>query len=169
MSANNFFVRWLHVVTLAILVVTCLYGSAAGQTPPPATTPRPQQPASPSPRTQAPPRAPARTTMVFIHVRNADGRPLPGVHLVVSGAASRDVMTDFEGLVRLQMTDGAYQLRFELDGFVSLEKELTLRNGAPDVVDVTLNAVPAPPPPPPPVEPPPPPEPPPPLPPAPQA
>jgi len=107
--------------------------------------------------------------MVFVHVRNSDGRAVPGVHLVVTGAASRDVTSDFEGIVRLQMADGAYQLRFEQEGFVSLEKELTLRNGMPDVVNVTLNAVPPPPAPPPPAEPPPPPPPPPPPQPPPQA
>src|SRR4029079_16784479 len=90
--------RWLHVATLALLVVACPYASASGQTPPPATA-RPQQPATP-PRTQTPPRtpAPARTTMVFIRVRNGDGRAVPGVHLVVSGAARRDVMTEFAAL-----------------------------------------------------------------------
>ena len=85
--------------------------------------------------------------MVFVRVRNSEGRPLAGVHVVVSGAATRDMTTDFEGLVRLPtMADGAYHVRFDREGFVSLEQDLTLKGGQPEVVNVVLNAAPAPPP-----------------------
>jgi mannose-6-phosphate isomerase-like protein (cupin superfamily) len=89
--------------------------------------------------------------MVFVHVRNSEGRPLSGVHVVVSGAATRDMTTDFEGIVRLPtMADGAYHVRFDREGFVSLEQDLTLKAGQPEVVNVVLDVVPAPPPAPPP-------------------
>jgi len=89
--------------------------------------------------------------MVFVHVRNSEGRPLSGVHVVVSGVAARDMTTDFEGIVRLQsMADGVYHVRFDREGFVSLEQDLTLKAGQPEVVNVVLNAAPEPPPPPPP-------------------
>ncbi len=89
--------------------------------------------------------------MVFVHVRNSDGRPLPEAHVVVTGAASRDMTTDYEGIVRLQsMADGAYHLHFEREGFVGLDKDLTLKGGLPDVLDVALTAAPPPEPPPPP-------------------
>src|SRR5581483_12474315 len=66
---------------------------AAGQRPPaPATPPAQPAPNAPNAPKPAPPaaRPAARTTMVFVHIRNADRRPLPEAHVVVSGAANRD-------------------------------------------------------------------------------
>jgi mannose-6-phosphate isomerase-like protein (cupin superfamily) len=78
--------------------------------------------------------------MVFVHVKNAMGRPMMGVHLVVSGASAGEFTTDVEGTIRLRsMKDGAYHLRFEREGFVPLQHELTLRAGEPDVIDVVLS------------------------------
>ncbi len=56
------------------------------------------------------------------------------------------------------MRDGAYRLRFEHDGFITLEREITVRAGQPAEIEVALSmASPPPPPPPQPETPPPPP------------
>ena len=164
--------RRLLVATVALVTWLCLDGASSGQTPPARGQTPPAQGQTPPARGQTPPAAPrprppaASTTMVFVRVRNAEGRPLPGVHVVMSGAASRDLTTDFEGLIRLSsMADGAYHLLFEREDFMTLEQDLTLKRGLPDVLNVTLSEAPppeppAPPPPPPPPAPPPPPPPP---------
>jgi mannose-6-phosphate isomerase-like protein (cupin superfamily) len=104
----------------------CLTATPSGQTP----SARPRPPASSS-------------TMVFVHVRDTSGHPLAGVRLQVDGAASGEFTTDGEGVVRLSsMRDGAYHLRFERKGFIELERELSLRGGQPDVIDVALAVAP---------------------------
>src|SRR5436190_6836978 len=109
---------WEHVF-LVLVSSLCLNRVSLAQTPAPA-------PARPRPA--------VRSTVVFVHVRNSTGSPLASVHVIVSGAAKRDIVTDDEGVVRLQsMADGAYHLRFESTGFVPLERDLTLKGGLPDL------------------------------------
>jgi len=88
------------------------------------------------------------TTMVFVHVRDMNGRSLAGVRVVLDGPISGEFTTDVEGVIRLRsMRDGTYHLRFDRKGFSSQERELTIRGGQPDVVDITLSVgQPAPPP-----------------------
>jgi mannose-6-phosphate isomerase-like protein (cupin superfamily) len=126
-------------VIIAVLAA-CLYvtRTASGQTP--STPPRPVIP----------------STLVFVHVRDTSGHPLADVRLRVYGTTSGEFTTDGEGVIRLKsMRDGGYFLRFEKEGLTTLERELTLRRGQPDVIEVTLNAVPPPEPPAPPSPPPP--------------
>ena len=77
-------------------------------------------------------------------VSDPSGAPIPGVKVVLTGPAERTGETEggriaFEGLPA-----GAYRFRFEKDGFVSLERELSARGSAP--VDVKVTLTPAPPP-----------------------
>jgi mannose-6-phosphate isomerase-like protein (cupin superfamily) len=79
--------------------------------------------------------------MIFLHVRDTSGHVLGGVRVQVDGTASGEFTTDGEGVVRLpSMRDGAYHLRFERMGFSTVERDLTLRGGQPDVIEVALSA-----------------------------
>ena len=73
---------------------------------------------------------------------------MSGVHVQVSGASTGQFTTDIEGTVRLpSMRDGSYHLLFERGGFTAVQRELTLRGGRPDVIDVVLSIAPPPEPP----------------------
>ena len=55
-------------------------------------------------------------------------------------------MTNQDGLVTLQaMPDGTHRLRFEREGFVTLERDLTTRNGQPHELEILMAGVAAPP------------------------
>jgi mannose-6-phosphate isomerase-like protein (cupin superfamily) len=78
--------------------------------------------------------------MIFLHVRDTSGHVLGGVRVQVQGTASGEFTTDGEGVVRLpSMRDGAYHLRFERMGFSTVERDVTLRGGQPDVIEVALS------------------------------
>lgn len=98
------------------------------------------------------PRAP-RTATFAILVTDADGAQVPNVRVTVEGAASRTVRTEGGRIALEELPVGDYRLRFEKDGFVTLERELTARAGKPIEVNVTLHRVPPPPAPPAPVKP----------------
>jgi mannose-6-phosphate isomerase-like protein (cupin superfamily) len=89
--------------------------------------------------TQPKPRPASGGTMVFVHVTNTAGRPVPDVRLQIDGVMPGQFKTDIEGTIRLTaMRDGAYHLRFEKAGFSAMERALTLRGGQPDVLNVVL-------------------------------
>jgi mannose-6-phosphate isomerase-like protein (cupin superfamily) len=84
-----------------------------------------------------------------IFVTDPAGVQVPNVLVTLEGATARSARTEggriaFEGL-----PPGSYRLRFEREGFVTLERELNARAGAPIDVKVTLRPAPAPAPPPP--------------------
>jgi hypothetical protein len=103
---------------------------------------------------QAPARGPAqkpavaspRTGSVRIAVRDQDGTSLSEVHLVLSGAATGEFVTGAAGTTVVpDLKDGAYRLRCEREGFITLEREFTVRGGAYGQIDVVLNPAPPPP------------------------
>lgn len=96
-------------------------------------------------------RAP-RTATFAILVTDADGAHVPNVLVTVEGAASRTVRTEGGRIALENLPVGEYRLRFEKDGFVPLERELTARAGKPIEVSVKLNRLPEPSAPPPPAE-----------------
>jgi mannose-6-phosphate isomerase-like protein (cupin superfamily) len=119
--------RSAQCVAPVIVSWLCLVAAASGQTPPPRARPS------------------SSSTMVFIHVRDASGHVLSGVSVQVAGTASGEFTTDGEGVARLpSMRDGAYHLRFERMGFTTQERDVTLRGGQPDVIDVALSPASAP-------------------------
>src|SRR3990172_6169935 len=67
--------------------------------------------------------------------------------VTVEGADKRSARTEAGRIAFENLKAGAYRLRFEREGFVTLERELTARGGAPTDVKVTLAPMPAPPPP----------------------
>jgi mannose-6-phosphate isomerase-like protein (cupin superfamily) len=108
-----------------------------------AQTPAP----SPPPSTQA--RRPAvrpKPGPVQVTVRDQSGAPIAYAHVTVSGAVSRAVLTNADGVATLQaMPEGTFRLRFESEGFVTLERDLTVRTGQPHDLEVELTPAPAPP------------------------
>jgi mannose-6-phosphate isomerase-like protein (cupin superfamily) len=122
----------------------------ATQPAPPAQTPTPetgkpgQSPApKPTSTTGRRPRAAAPQTQVV--TRDVSGTPLEGVTLAISGAGRQEATTNASGIAALTLPDGQYRFRFAHEGFITLEKEVTIRNGRPGEVEVALNRAPPPP------------------------
>jgi mannose-6-phosphate isomerase-like protein (cupin superfamily) len=95
-------------------------------------------------------------------VRNNSGTGLENVQVTVSGATSAQASTDAMGAASVTLPAGNYRFRFERDGFITLERDVTIRAGQAAEIAVALNVAPpppAPPEPPPAPEPPPPPKP----------
>jgi mannose-6-phosphate isomerase-like protein (cupin superfamily) len=90
----------------------------------------------------------AKTATFAILVSDPEGAQIPGVSVTVEGPASRTVRTEGGRIALENLPVGAYLLRFEKDGFLTLERQLTARAGAPIEVNVTLKRAPEPPPPP---------------------
>ncbi len=113
-----------------------------------------------APTTQAPrPRAaaqPAARPALTVEVTDTQGATIPDVLVRLTGTMSREGRTDQSGQLRFAtMRPGNYRIRFELEGFVPLERDVTVANRTLSV-DAMLTPAPpppkveAPPPPPPP-------------------
>jgi mannose-6-phosphate isomerase-like protein (cupin superfamily) len=95
--------------------------------------------------------------VTHVTVRDLSGTPLEGVTVTIAGGGRGQAATDQKGVANLALADGSYRLRFEREGFFTLEKEVAIKNRLPVELDVALNRAPPPPPPPEPPPPPPPP------------
>jgi uncharacterized RmlC-like cupin family protein len=84
-----------------------------------------------------------------VAVSDPSGTPIPDVKVIVTGAAQRTTRTEGGRIVFEGLPAGAYRFRFEKDGFVPLERELSGRGGTPIDVKATLTPLPPPPAPPP--------------------
>lgn len=98
-------------------------------------------------------RRPAGTATFAVMVSDPEGAPVGGVKVTVEGPAARAATTEGGRIAFENLPLGSYRLRFEREGFNTLERELMARGGAPLQVKVTLTPAPKPPPPPPPREP----------------
>src|SRR4051794_7741750 len=80
-------------------------------------------------RGSSPPRAAAaKPTSARILVRAKDGETLSGVRLLLSGDSSGEFVTGAAGTAIVpNLKDGMYRVRCERDGFITLEREFTLR------------------------------------------
>jgi hypothetical protein len=145
---------------LALLAIGLSTAIAGAQQNPPATAPQapPSTQQTPPATQQAPPRRPAapRPTTAQVVVRDVSGTPLPGVNVIVAGPANLEATTDEKGTASIgPLKDGMYRLRFELEGYVTLERDVTVRAGQPAEIFAALRIIPKPleppPPPPPPV------------------
>jgi hypothetical protein len=132
-------------LVLAVPFLLALAGTAAAQTPAPAVPPQP----APRPRAAAPSTA---TAVLTVTVTDAAGAPITDVKVSAKGPIDREGVTTAAGQVRmLGMRPGTYRLRFERDGYVTFEKEVSWRTVTPPpTAEATLTAAPPPPPPPPP-------------------
>ena len=71
------------------------------------------------------------------------GNGIADVSVEVNGPVDRTGTTGKDGaIVFRSMRSGTYRLRFEREGFVTLERELAIRAGQPASVSVALNAAP---------------------------
>src|SRR5262245_1398871 len=120
---------------LALLAIGFSATIAAQQVPPatqPQTPPATQQ--TPPTTQQTPPRRPAapRPTMSQVIVRDVSGTPLAGAKVIVAGPANLEATTDEKGAASIgPLKDGMYRFRFELEGYVTLERDITVRAGQP--------------------------------------
>lgn len=135
----------------SLAIVLLVASTAAAQTPPPQAPPAqaPQAPASP-PRPQAArqPRAATASLALTIEVTDRSGSPLAGVQVESAGPVDRSGATAENGAVTFRtLRAGTYRLRFERDGFTTLEREVTIRAGQPSSVTVALTPAPEAPPP----------------------
>ena len=132
----------LAVVAVAYATVASAQGRGAATQPPVQPPAQPTQPARPRPAPR--PVAPRVT------VRDQSGIILPGTKIVLSGAATAELVTDEAGVTTLPaLKDGTYRLRCEHDGFVTLEREFVVRASQPAALEVSMNRAPPPPAPPP--------------------
>ena len=165
------------VLLASVLVLAGSMAMAQQQTP---QNPNPQTPAAQPPKPQAPKpagaagtgttaaptgttgrstsrtttTAPPKTTSVRVSVRNPEGESLDGVRLVLSGGAEGEYSTAGAGTAVLtNVKDGLYRLRLEHDGFITLEREFSVKaTGALTPLDIVMTPAPPPPPPPAPVK-----------------
>jgi len=98
------------------------------------------------------------TVSFAVVVTDASGAPIDNAKVTVTGTAERTGRTEAGRLAFEDLRPGTYRFRFDKDGYVPFERELTARAGAPIDVKVTLDAAPPPPKPIEPVKPAPPPE-----------
>jgi mannose-6-phosphate isomerase-like protein (cupin superfamily) len=118
-------------------------------TPPPPSTPGTTSPtAKPRGGNTTPPArgttaSPAAALALTVDVTDKSGNPISGVSVGVSGPTERSGTTGADGsIVFRSMRAGAYRVRFEHEGFTTLEKEVTLRPGQPLSVSAALSAAP---------------------------
>jgi len=96
--------------------------------------------------------APAPTTgsvSFAVSVQDSTGAPIPQVNVSLTGPVSRTARTEGGRIAFESLPAGAYKFRFDKEGFVPLERELTARGSVPIDVKVTLTPLPPPPAPPP--------------------
>ena len=131
---------------LPLLLLGSLTASHATQAPAPSqpapqTAPEPK-PAAPRPR-PAPTAASTATGTLTITVTDGGGLPLQGVEVTASGPLDREGTSLASGLVRfLSLRGGEYRLRFSHPKHVLLERDVTLRPGASQSIDVMLSGAP---------------------------
>ena len=95
--------------------------------------------ASPAPRRAA---ATATGTLT-VNITDGGGLPVQGVDVRASGPLDREGTSLAGGLVRfLNLRGGDYRLRFAHPKFVLLERDVTMRPGASQTIDVMLSPAP---------------------------
>jgi len=123
------------------LIVAMGVVALALQTPTPTVSPKPA-PSSP-PATQG--TAAARPGAVVVTVLNEKGEPLTGATVTTRGAVDRAGTSGADGVVTLQnIPVGTVRVRITRDGFITLEKEVTIRSAARTNTEAALAAAPTP-------------------------
>jgi mannose-6-phosphate isomerase-like protein (cupin superfamily) len=139
----------IAVILVSLLSMSGTFDMQAAPPPPQQAVPPKPQPVKPQttkPQRRAP-RPSANATLAII-VTDAAGAQIPNVSVTVEGPTPRTTRTEGGRIALEGLAPGEYLLRFEKDGFLTLERQLTARGGAPMEVKVTLKAAPEPPPPP---------------------
>ena len=87
-----------------------------------------------------------KAAALAIEVSDTTGAPLSGTIVTASGPVSREGETGPDGTIQLiNLRGGNYRLRFEREGSITLEREITLKAGEAATLDVALSAAPPPP------------------------
>ena len=132
---------WGIVVALAAVVVAQT-PQAPPQTPPqaPPTAP-PTTPSTAKPQPRPTVSASASTTLA-VQVTDKSGNPIGDVAVRVGGPVDRSGTTGQDGTIGFRaMRAGTYRLRFEREGFTTLEREVVMQSRPADV-SVALTAAP---------------------------
>jgi len=134
----------MKALFLAVVVVVCSATlSAQGRG---AATQPPAQPGQPPPAQPARPRTASKPVTPRVTVRDQSGIIVPGVKITLSGPSTAELVTDEAGVTTLPaLKDGTYRLRFEHEGFFTLEREFTVRASQPATIEVTMSHAPPPP------------------------
>ena len=139
----------IRTFVFALLWSVVTFGALRAQTPPaqPAKPPQAQAPQTPPAQPQRAARPPAAASpTITIQVTNSSGLPLANVQVTAQGPASRDGVSAEDGSIRFaNVRPGAYRLKFVREGSITLERDITVRGGEAQLVDVTLSAAPPPP------------------------
>lgn len=132
-----------------LLVFVATGASGLAQTQPPLETPaKPQAPsAKPQPPATKPqPRTASAGVALSVHVTDKSGNAIGDVSVRVTGPVDRSGPTGKDGTIAFRgLRAGTYRLRFEREGFTTLERDVVVGNRAVDV-SAALTAAPAPPP-----------------------
>ena len=96
----------------------------------------------------APAPAEAQNVGLAMTVAAVDGRgaPVPDARVLLTGPVARDATTREDGTIRLiRLRAGTYRVRVEHARFVTLERDVAMRAGQSQTVEMTLSDAPAPP------------------------
>ena len=126
----------------SVLPLLLLGGLSAGAGPQAAPPPPPAQ-AAPAPKPAAQrSRGPATATLTMT-ITDGGGLPVQGVEVRGSGPVEREGSSLASGIVRfLGLRSGTYRLRFTHPKYVLLERDVVIRAGAPQSIDVMLSEAP---------------------------
>jgi mannose-6-phosphate isomerase-like protein (cupin superfamily) len=127
------------------LSFTCAFAvvSAAAQTPQPPGTGSPQTPSARGAGPSSQPRSTGTPPAVTVEVTDKSGNPVEGVSVGADGPVERSGNTGNDGtIVFRSMRPGNYRLRFEREGFTTLERDIVVRAGQPMSVSAALTAAP---------------------------
>jgi mannose-6-phosphate isomerase-like protein (cupin superfamily) len=136
-----------HALSLAGLLVFAMAGEAPQQPPPAQAKPEQAKPApaqpQQKPRTTQPSRGSGGSATLTVEVTDMSGNGLGDVHVAASGPVDRSGDTGQNGSIAFRsMRGGTYRLRFEREGFTTLEREFVMRSGQGTTVSVALTAEP---------------------------
>ena len=134
-------------IPLSCLLITLLGAPLVAQTPKPAPPAQPATQPAPAPApVRRRPAAAATPVTVTMTVLDKTGSPLGDASVSMLSDQPREAKTTAGGIARfLTVKPGEYHLRFDREGFVSLERDLTVKGGAPVDLEITLAPMPAPP------------------------
>lgn len=140
--------RTALLLSLALGLATPLAAQTSGQAQKPA--PAAPKPAPAAPATPARPRTPRRAATsersgITMTVTDQHGATLSGIHVEMTGPIERTGDTDASGHLNFPgLQGGTYLLRFSGDSIVTFEREVTLRAGAIEHLDIKLSPAPPP-------------------------
>jgi mannose-6-phosphate isomerase-like protein (cupin superfamily) len=122
-------------------LLTLLSAPLAAQTPKPAPPAQPATQTAPAPApVRRRPAAAATPVTVTINVVDKTGSPIGDASVSMLSDQPREAKTTAGGIARfLTVKPGDYRLRFDRDGFVSLERDLIVKGGAPVDLEITLS------------------------------